>query len=223
MSAKPLPDEAETYIRKAKARASPTGQVMEKLNDMKDQEINETLKNIDLYKARKALEEAKQGTGLATNVLVSKLFEGKSVEEINDMLASMSPEAIANLVKLASSLDTNPINQALRQNAQQPQSGNDMLLQYLLKKSDEKSNQGGITMSDVVAIVKLVNEPKGSAVSVMSAPSQQSTTNQVLETIKVVSALNEPVYRVMGAKDKEILDLKLKELESKIQATQSSR
>ena len=209
---KALADDAEEYVKKAKQRATPTGQTMEKLNSMKDQEIQETMKKIELFKVQKALQEAQSGTGVSANVVVAKLFEGKSIEEINTMLSNMTPEAVNNLVALARNLDTNPVNAIMRQGQGQPQqTGDQMLLQYLLKRADEKPVQQGLTAKDVVEIVKMVGDMRQPA-----QVSQSSGGMSSAEMLKLVLEFNRPLYDQLKSKDKEVMDARLKEMEAKM-------
>lgn len=208
---KPLQPETELYINRARQRSSPTGQSMEKLSQIKQDEIDDTYKTIDLLRAKRALAEAQAGQGVSPNTIVSKLFEGRTAEQINEMMKQMSPEAMNNLIKLANSLDNSPVSAALRQ--QPSQSGNEMLLQYLLKKVDQPAPQQGMTTADVVAIVKLITETSRPAPQVVQASGGGINSTEIL---KLILEFNRPLYDQLKSKDKEVMDARIREIEAKM-------
>lgn len=206
---KPLPTDVDFYIKRTKERASPNAVVADKLNSAKDQEISDTLKEVDRIRAQKLLKSVQEGQGTASNPVLSKLFEGKTTEQITTMLATLTPEALDNLTKLASRFENNPLTMVAPAT---PEKRSDemtiLLLKYIL--DDKKQpQQGGLTLEGVAALITALNSGRA------QAPPQSSGTAP-MDVLKLVMELNRPIQEQLKTKDKELIDARLREMEARM-------
>lgn len=208
---KSLPEDAEEYIAMAREKASPSGRIMQRVQAANAQRLDAMTTELEVANVENALKAVKGITPAQTQTVVAQIFKDKSAEEIKEILQNMTPETIQRLQMLQKATD--PVFAAMQPPPQptQAQSGNDLLLQYLLKKADEKPAPApqpqGITMADVVAIVRLVNETK------TPAPTQNAQgQGGLLETIKTVNEIQKPWIEKDTKNSKELLELKLKEI-----------
>lgn len=204
---KPIPEETEQYITMAKSKNAVAGRAMKQLNQMKGERIQSALQDIELANVLKELEAARSGLGGMTQELIlARLFQDKSPEQINDMLATMSPEAIRNLTELAKSIEPKG---AVSKN----ETGNDMLLRYLMEKENKRES----STKELLELIKIMKELTPAApqqVSVQAPPSAQSSINSAVEIVKILNDFNRPFYDTLSKKDKEIMDVKLEALKA---------
>lgn len=222
MSSKPLSTDAEDYVRLAKRRASPQEQGMERIRQYKQDEVAETLQEIDKLKAKKMLDELRRGVAPSGSAAAA-IFAGKSPDEIKEILKGMTPEMANNLSVLVNTLDSgnNPMN-AIALLRQQGGDKKEDLTEYLLKLllEDRRSQgqpQGGITLEGIAALIKALKDNTPAPVT-MTVPASGGGIQSALDTIKLVAEMNRPFYESLSKKDKEIMDMKLKEIQDKMPA-----
>lgn len=210
---KPLPTDVESYVKRVREKANPNVIVADKINKVKDDEISDTLKEVDRIRAQKLLDSVRQSSGMGTNPVLSKLFEGKTTEQITDMLNSLTPEALDNITKLANRFDNNPLNQLpVATQPERRSSGTDELILIILKEliaERSKPQQNGLTLEGVAALITALNSGR-------QAPSVPAGGMTPLEVIKMVMEFNRPVQEQLTRKDKELVDAKLREMEAKM-------
>lgn len=212
---KALPTDLDFYAKRIKEKANPNVIVADKINKVKDDEINDTLKEVDRIRAQKLLQSVQQTSGLGTNPVLTKLFEGKSTEQITDMLNALTPEALDNLTKLASRFDNNPLNNQEWIKPERRSGGNDELVLTILKtlleeRSKPQPQQQGITLEGVAALISAINQGKP-----VQVPTQSGGMSP-MEIIKMIMEFNRPVQEQLKSKDKELIDAKLREMEAKM-------
>lgn len=211
MSNRPLPKDegnAEVYIGKIKERASPTGASLQKLRDIRADEIERLKSEAELEQWKKTIDDFRRGGRESGSSLAQLLFKDKSAQEIDQVLSNLTPEKLENLKRVAQAVD--PIASVM---AQPPSSSrDDLLLKYILEQKDR-----GI--ENIIAVVKLMKEMQPQ--QPVHAPQPQGAgggMTQTLETIRVINEMNKPFYDSLGKKDKEIWDLKMKEIEARMPA-----
>lgn len=205
-----ISDDAEDYVLKTKDKASRTGRVEEKLAQIEDAEVNKTLKEIDRVRAKRALDDLKKGLNEqgSANPILSSMFAGKTPAEVNDMLSKMTPEAIDKLQMLISKLDPTA---NLLATATQPQAkgetGNEMLLKYLLEKESKSERGNGLTLEGVAALITAINGTRPQVAQVPQGMNQA-------EMLKLILEFNRPLYDQLKVKDKDLMDAKLNEIKA---------
>jgi hypothetical protein len=210
MSQKPAVD-AETYVKKIKERASPHGEFLEKMTASKKQQIEETMMDIDLLKAKKALREAGAGS-TPVGSIVANIFVDKTPEQIKEILKDMTPEMIQNLQLIAASIDNNSLNTMALLRQQKGGDINETLLRLVLEQQRQHVPQNqGITLEGIAALVKALKDER-------PAPVIQSGSSS-LDALKLLMEVNRPLYESLRAKDKEVMDAKLKEIEARMPGT----
>lgn len=209
MSKLQVPSDAETYIRRTRDKASQQGQTRETIEKLRDDQIKDTLQEVEQLRAKKLLDDVKKNVQTPTTTVISQIFAGKTPDEITAILEHMSPEGMQNLVALASKLDQS--GNAVSVQAQPQQKDNTQMetilsIVRLMKEMQPAPPPQKDPMETALAIVKLIKETNGSGNNPQKDP---------LELIKTVQELNRPFYENLGKKDKELMDLKLKEIEAK--------
>lgn len=212
---KPLPSDLEFYAKRIKEKANPNVVIADKINQVKDDEIADNMKEIDRIRTQRLLESVRQGTGVGANPVLAKVFEGKTTEQITDMLNTLTPEALENLTKLASRFDSNPLNQPVIMQQPERKSGYDefiiTILKELLQERNKPQPQQGITLEGVAALIQALNGGRA------QAPPQAGTGGMSpIEVVKMVMEFNRPVQEQLRSKDKELVDLRLKEMEARM-------
>lgn len=214
---KALPTDLDFYAKRIKAKADPNVVVAEKINQVKDDEIKDNLKEIDRIRTQKLLQSVQQSSGFGTNPVLTKLFEGKSTEQITDMLNALTPEALDNLTKLASRFDNNPLNNQEWIKPERRSGGNDELVLTILKtlleerSKAQQPQQNAITLEGVAALISAINQGKP-----VQAPAPSSGGMAPLEIVKMFMEFNRPVQEQLKSKDKELIDARLREMEAKM-------
>lgn len=210
LSKSPESVDAETFIVKTKNRASALGRDEDKIAAFKRSEVDETLQEVRLLKAKKELEDAKRGIMHDTsnqNSIVNSMFQNKTPEEIDEIISKMTPENIEKLSLLVKKLDTNPLNTAFQQSTIQAQP----------QRSDAQ------IMLDTIKLMKELEPKREDLTPILLKALVDNRNGQggggAMEVIKVATELNKPVIDMMkvasdssSRKDKEIWDLKFKEI-----------
>lgn len=213
---KPLPTDLDFYAKRIKEKANPNLVVADKINKVKDDEISDTLKEVDRIRAMKLLESVKQGSGMGTNPVLTKIFEGKTTQQITEMLNEFTPEALDNLTKLANRFDNNPLNQPIVMQQPERRSSTDELILVILKeliaeRGKMQPQQNAITLEGVAALIQALNSGRA------QAPPQAGTGGMApMDIIKMIMEFNRPVQEQLKSKDKEVMDLRLKEMEARM-------
>lgn len=219
MAHRPIPpNDVEYYIDKTRAKASQSGRELSKIKEMRNDMVEDTYAEIEKLRAQKILDDVKRGvaTNTGQNPVYTSLFQGKTPEQINEILQKMTPDAIERLHQLASRVDgSNAVNATFQPQAPQ-KTETQMLIEAikLVKEIQQPQAQQGNSAKEIVdaltAGIKLANESRPPA-----PPPQQAGPNPV-ELIKLGADLQRPGIDAVNAKDRQILDLKLKEIESRI-------
>lgn len=194
----------ETYIRKIKERASPSGEVLDKIKAAKAHELDSLVIDTEIAKYKKQLQGTDNTQQTATPSLTS-LFVGKNAEEIQAILRGLTSEDIQKLQLITANMNTNQLG-ALLQFVKQPDTTrNDIfgLFKLMLEMNNRQQPQQGITLEGIAALMKAMKETQ--------PPPQPQT-----DVYKVVMELTKPLYDSLRLKDREVYDAKLKEIEAKM-------
>ena len=209
---KKQPEDAEAYVAMAREKASPSGKIMERARAVNQQRLEGMVTELEVAQVENALKSVKGTSPPAPNEsLIVQLLKGKSTEEIKQILENLTPAALANLQALSQAAD--PMNAFMRQQQQPTQNRDDLLIKLLFEERSKSTE-------NLIQMIKLMKElvPAPASVPVQQASPPQNQLTQTLETIKVIGAMNEPFYKVISQKDKELMDLKFKEIEAKMPA-----
>lgn len=219
MAHRPIPpNDVEYYIDKTRERASQSGRELNKAKEMRKDLVDDTYAEIERIKAQKMLEEVKRGVinNTGQNPILTALFQGKSPEQINEMLEKMTPQAVERLYMLASRMDNSNLVSTAMQSQQQvaPQKSEAQIMLDTIRLMKEFQPQGNSAKEIVEALtagIKLGNDSRPPP-----APVQQAPQVNPVELIKLGADLQRPGIDAVNAKDRQILDLKLKEIENKM-------
>ena len=195
----------ETYIRKIKERASPSGEVLDKIKAAKAHELDSLVIDTEIAKYKKQLQGTDNTQQTATTPPLTALFVGKNAEEIQAILKGLTSEDIQKLQLITANMNTNQLG-ALLQFVKQPDTTrNDIfgLFKLMLEMNNRQQPQQGITLEGIAALMRAMKETQ--------APPQPQT-----DVYKVVMDLTKPLYDSLRLKDREVYDAKLKEIEAKM-------
>lgn len=211
MAHKPIPTDAEYYVKRTKEKASQLGQTAQNIQKIRGDMTDDTLAEVELLRARKLLDDVKRGLSQPNNSLLAQIFAGKTPDEINEYLETLSPNALANLMSLTrATADGGGV--AVAAPAAQ-KSEVDMLLTAvrLMKELQppQPAQQGNSAKEIVDAVVAGMK---------LAQPAGNGEKGNLLETIKTVAEIQKPFIENQGKTNKELMDLKLKEIESKMPA-----
>lgn len=163
------------------------------------------------------LDELKKGlteTG-STNPILASMFVGKTPTEIDEILSKLTPEAINRLQLLVAKLDptANLIASATAQSPQAVRTESEfekaIAIIKLMKEMQPPAPapapaQQQITVTDIVKIIEMVNSNKGGG--------QMSS----FDALQKAADIYKPFLEAGSQKDKEIFNLRMKELENKL-------
>lgn len=203
-----------TYVKKAKEGKSELSEVMERRKSKKLQELEEM--EIDAYIAE-AKEKIKKASpdkldSTQTTSFAAMLFAGRKPEEIKEILSTLTQEEIDRLAYIASSMTPNGLT-SFRGFLREPSTSMKEAIDAikvgveLSKKPAETSN--AVDLKGIAEIFK-------AGVEAAKAQNPTATQQDPMQVYKMVQEIVKPFQDALGQREKENMDLRMKEIESRI-------
>jgi predicted RNA-binding Zn-ribbon protein involved in translation (DUF1610 family) len=202
-----------TYVKKAKESKTDLQEVMERRKSKKLQELEEIEVDAYIAEAKEKIKKAspdKLDSAQTTN-FAAMLFAGRKPEEIKEILSTLTQEEIDRLAYIASSMTPNGLTNFrgfLREPTTTMKDAIDAIKVgvELSRKPAETGN--AVDLKGIAEIFKA---------GVEAAKAQNPTSQQnPMEIYKVVAEMVNPFRDALGQKDREVWELRMKELESRI-------
>lgn len=204
-----------TYVNKATSRQNPLSEVMEQQKNKKLQELEELEIDSMIAKKKKEMKDAsplQSDSSTATN-LATTLFAGRSPLEIKQILSNLTEDEIQKINLIAASNQNNFSN--LR-GLMQPSSGNstkDIIeIVKLVSELQQPKTQGG---NDMAGMAKAITEAMKLGVDMAKSQQPQSQQQDPMSVYKMVQEIVRPFQESASMHQRELIELKLKEAESK--------
>jgi DNA-directed RNA polymerase subunit RPC12/RpoP len=205
------------YVKVAKDKKNDLSEVMEKRKQQKLQQLEEIELDGMIAKAKKEIQESQatqQGLpqGQAQN-LVQLLLAGRKPEEVKQILDSLDESHIEKLALITSTMGNNQLG-ALTQILRKPETSvtdTIKLIDTVVRMREPQQPQPTFDLKGVAEIFKA-----GVEAAKAQNPSTQGQQNPI-ETLKMYhETFVKPLLDQVSYKDKEVAEMRLRELESKI-------
>lgn len=217
-----MPEDMDIYMKKIKQRADETDNVMGKIKADKMAELDKLRIDNEMEEVRARLEENRakiresQKTGQAlvpqqAYNFAELLFAGRPPEEIKQIIDSLDEAALDKLSYLGAAMNGQQLS-AFTQTLRRPETNvkdTIELVNTIVKMNQRPPDQQGITLQGVAALMKEFREAQ-------THPQQQQPQQDPMQIYKVVTEMIRPFQEDARAREKEVNELRYKELESKI-------
>ena len=222
-----MPEDMDIYMKKIKQRADETDNVMGKIKQDKMAELDKLRIDNEMEEVRARLEENRakirgsQQTGQAlmpqqaTN-FAELLFAGRPPEEIKQIISTLTQEEIQKLAYMASAMNNNKLSE-FREYMRQPSTSMKEVVDAIKIGTEiakpQQQQQGSI--SD---IAKSMAEMFKTGVEIGRGQNQpQQPPQNSLEMMKQYNDMFlKPVLDQLNSKDKEMMTLRMNQIENKI-------
>jgi LSD1 subclass zinc finger protein len=222
-----MPEDMDIYMKKIRQRAEETDNVMGKIKQDKMAELDKLRIDNEMEEVRARLEENRakiresQQTGQAlapqqvTN-FAELLFAGRPPEEIKQIISTLTQEEIQKLAYMASAMNNNKLSE-FREYMRQPSTSMKEVVDAIKIGTEiakpQQQQQGSI--SD---IAKSMAEMFKTGVEIGRGQNQpQQPQQNSLEMMKQYNDMFlKPVLDQLNSKDREMMTLRMNQIESKI-------
>jgi len=207
----------EQYVKKGISKSNGLEEVMERRKTQKLQELEDLDIDSMIAEKKKKLQEASPTKIDSTHpnfmAFLSSLFAGKAPAEINDILTYLTQEQIDKLKYLSESM--NPNNLANLRGVMQPPNSSlketiEIVKLILSMQQPQQSVNNGFDLKGIAEIFKAGVE----AAKVQQPPVQQQ--QDPMAVYRMVQEIVHPFQEQASNQGKQLVDMRMKELESKI-------
>lgn len=205
------------YVKKAKEGKTDLTEVMEKRKQTKLAELEEVQLEAMISEAKKKIQDSQTFQQplqpIQAQTFAQLLLAGRKPEEVTQILDSLSPEHIEKLVLITSAMNSNQLS-TVTQLLRKPETDVKETIELIntIVKLNQQQSGGG----NVETIAKSMAEMFKTGVELGKSQSSKSQEQNPIETLKMYhETFIKPLLDQGTQKDKEIWDMRFKELESR--------
>lgn len=218
-----MPEDMDIYMKKIKQRAEETDNVMGKIKADKMAELDKLRIDNEMEEVRARLEENRakiresQQTGQALapkqayNV-AELLFAGRPPEEIKQIMDSLDEAALDKLAYLTGAMNGQQLG-VFTQTLRRPETNVKDTIELIntVVKMNQRPTEQGITLQGIAALMKEMREAQ--------TPQPQQPQQNSFEMMKQYHDMFlKPVLDQLSSKDKQMMEMRMSQIENKITA-----